>query len=380
MSTDIRVINFLSVKLASRCNLDCTYCYWFRDQSVYAQPPVLTVEAERALFEKLEVHISKYNLETFSILFHGGEPLLFKKKRFISFLNNLLLIQGYTNCEFKLNLTTNGVLIDPEWVEIFRTFNVGVTVSIDGPPEVHDKFRVDMKGHGSHKQVIHGLDCLREAGVKAGVLAVCVPGTDPEQITKYFVDELGIKMFDILVPDATHADNPASIASYYKKLFDLWYDEYATRGIEVRFPKALLNGILGGKAKTDDIGYGPFGYTIAMITDGALEVSDILRITGTGANRTEFNIQTHNLQDVTTDPRWQEVYHASLNLCETCETCEYRNACGGGHMAHRWSPTRHYNNPSVYCADLKEIFDHIWDRIEPELYQIIPIFNSVSCD
>ena len=56
---DLPVFEFLLVKLASRCNIKCTYCYWFRDPAVYKKPPVLTVEAEDAMCRRLEDHIKR---------------------------------------------------------------------------------------------------------------------------------------------------------------------------------------------------------------------------------------------------------------------------------------------------------------------------------
>ena len=70
------VFTFLLVKLAQRCNIACTYCYWFRDADVYKKPAVLTVESEDALCKALEAHIREFDLENFVVIFHGGEPLL----------------------------------------------------------------------------------------------------------------------------------------------------------------------------------------------------------------------------------------------------------------------------------------------------------------
>ncbi|MCC2097457.1 MAG: 4Fe-4S cluster-binding domain-containing protein, partial [Hyphomicrobiales bacterium] len=79
------VFQFLLVKLASRCNINCTYCYWFRDAEVYKKPAVFTKDAEDAFCQRLEEHIREHDLEEFLIIYHGGEPLLFPKHRFITF-------------------------------------------------------------------------------------------------------------------------------------------------------------------------------------------------------------------------------------------------------------------------------------------------------
>ena len=57
-----RPVAFVLVKLASRCNIKCTYCYWFRDADVYKKPAVLTPEAEDAFCQRLEEHIREFEL------------------------------------------------------------------------------------------------------------------------------------------------------------------------------------------------------------------------------------------------------------------------------------------------------------------------------
>ena len=89
-----RPFAFVLVKLASRCNIKCTYCYWFRDAMVYAKPAVLTPEAEDAFCLRLEEHIREFDLPFFLLVFHGGEPLLFPKRRFDAFLKKLRAIEA----------------------------------------------------------------------------------------------------------------------------------------------------------------------------------------------------------------------------------------------------------------------------------------------
>ena len=62
-----RPFAFVLVKLASRCNINCTYCYWFRDAEVYAKPAVLTPEAEDAFCLRLEEHIREFRLDHFLV-------------------------------------------------------------------------------------------------------------------------------------------------------------------------------------------------------------------------------------------------------------------------------------------------------------------------
>ena len=77
------------MKLASRCNINCTYCYWFRDADVYKKPAALSAESEEAFCRRLEEHIRRFELDRFLLVFHGGEPLLFPKRRFVALQEKL---------------------------------------------------------------------------------------------------------------------------------------------------------------------------------------------------------------------------------------------------------------------------------------------------
>jgi uncharacterized protein len=366
LSQEAPIFTFLLVKLASRCNINCTYCYWFRDAEVYKKPAVLTIEAEDAFCDSLEEHIVNFELEQFAIVFHGGEPLLFPKHRFVKLQEKLLAIEERTGCAIGRGLCSNGILIDAEWTDIFKKYGVDVTVSIDGPAEIHDKYRVGFKGEGTHADTLTGIAALRAAGMEPGVIVVCNPASDPEKILSFVVDELGIKNFDVLPPDATHADNPPPIHDYFIKLFDAWFDKYAAQGVRISTLDAMIQGLLGNVSAADTIGLGPID-TVTLMTDGTLEPLDVLRIMGNGSTKSDASVFANALQDVQDDVRWRDAFDASMHVCDTCQACEYLDACGGGHLAQRWSPARKFDNPSVYCESWKKIFGHLWTRISPTL-------------
>jgi len=363
---DRPVFQFLLVKLASRCNINCTYCYWFRDAEVYKKPAVFTKDAEDAFCKRLEEHINEYGLEEFLIIYHGGEPLLFPKHRFITLQKKLDAIEERTGCMLSRGVSTNAMLIDEEWAKILKDHDISVSVSIDGPAEIHDKYRLDMKGKGTHAQTLAGVENLKKVGIEPGFISVCNPDTDPEVLLRYVVDELGVKNFDILPPDATHEDNPPPIHDYYIKLFDVWYDDYAEKDVRISTLDAMIQGLIGEPSGADTIGLGPIE-TVTLMTDGTMEPLDVLRIIGDGSTKTDINVFDQPIQDVQNDLRWRTAFEAGMELCDTCKACEYFDCCGGGHLAQRWSNEKQYDNPSVYCESWKKIFDHIWKRLSPTL-------------
>src|SRR5262249_26272989 len=75
-------ISQLLVKVASRCNIDCSYCYWFRDPAVYAKPKLMSSAVLDQLLRRIEEHVARHALAEFPIILHGGEPLLWGVENF----------------------------------------------------------------------------------------------------------------------------------------------------------------------------------------------------------------------------------------------------------------------------------------------------------
>jgi uncharacterized protein len=352
----------LLVKLASRCNLKCTYCYWFRDESVYSKPKVLTMEAQNALMSKLETHIKKFNLSNFTISFHGGEPLLFNKKRFAGLCAEITELGTKLNCRFNLCLTTNGLLFDSEWISIFEEFHISIALSIDSTAESHDARRIDARGVGSFSRVEKALRQLQSSKVAFQVLSVCDVSQHPQAIFDHLVERLGVKRFDILIPDHTRDDVFPSISGHYQSLFDLWFDVYSQKGVEVRILSNFAKVVMGFQSKSEAIGYGQ-SKICTLMTDGTLEAHDALRIAGRGHSSSKIDVFENELQDIEEDPLWMEVLDSTRNLPKECESCVFKDACGGGFIANRWSNKNRYNNPSAYCSDLKAILNHVTEKI-----------------
>lgn len=353
------VCTWLLLKLAMRCNMNCTYCYWFRDSTVYDKPALLTPEAEAALLIRLEEHIEAHELDSFTVVFHGGEPLLFGKSRFDALCTKLGQLERRSGCKILLGLTTNGLLVDAEWARLFARHRVDISLSIDGPRRVHDGRRVDLKQHGTFDRVVAALTLLRDAGIDPNVLAVCDPHADPAELFDFFVNGLQVRHFDVLMPDATHEDAaPPSIAPYYKRLFDAWYE---SEDVRLRALQELADGLLGIDARKPVT-------LVTMLTDGSLEPNDVLRTAGDASTRTRVNIFEHDFHAIQADPLWREVYEASTTLASKCQSCPFVQACGGGDIASRWSQSRRYDNPTVYCEDMKDILRHMWKRMLPDIH------------
>jgi uncharacterized protein len=357
----------LVVKVAARCNIDCSYCYWFRDPSVYQAPKLMSEAVADQLLLRVKQHIIQYSPPEFYMVLHGGEPLLWGQANFQSFADKCRLVQDETGCPVRVAATTNGVLVDEAWLDCFQKNDIGITVSIDGPAHVHDTHRKTFAGGPTHALVERAIRLLASRDMPFGVLAVCNPGFDANDYVDYF-SRIGVTQYDILFPDSNFEDKRESIGKFYGDLFDFWLAaNQKERTVRIRTVEAMVSGLIGSRSESEAIGYGS-EELCTILTDGTIEPLDVLRIAGESSTRTTCNVFDNALQDIVGEPRWVAAREASLNLCEKCRKCKFMAACGGGYLPHRYAKENGYDNPSVYCDDLYSVFEHMQRTIQKYVY------------
>ena len=153
--------------------------YNLGDSSYALQPKFINHETINSIYEEVKRHCKKNEITKFTLIFHGGEPLLMKKNEFLKMISlfNSLIEEGIV---VVFALQTNGILIDKEWCEIFKKYNIGVGISLDGVKEINDINRVDKKGNGSYDNVIKGISVLQEHfNSEFGLLSVVNIDADP---------------------------------------------------------------------------------------------------------------------------------------------------------------------------------------------------------
>jgi uncharacterized protein len=357
----------LLVKVASRCNIDCSYCYWFRDAAVYNKPKLMSVDVLDQLLRRTEEHVVRYALPEFPIILHGGEPLLWGVENFHRIAAGCADISRRTRCEIAIGVTTNGVLIDEAWLDCFEQNGIAVAISLDGPAHVHDARRRTFQGGGTHAAVERAARMLVSRDIAVSALAVCDPAVDPAEYAAFFAD-CGIASYDIMIPDATVDETPPRIAAFYTRLFDLWLAANRhQRTTDIRIVTDMVASLLGVDAPTEGVGYRAVELCTIM-TDGTIEAHDVLRIAGDGSSETACNIFDHAIDDIRSEPHWQAAREASIAICDKCRNCKFMNACGGGYLPHRFSKRNGYDNPSVYCDDLYATFEHIQATLAEQVY------------
>jgi uncharacterized protein len=240
---------------------------------------------------------------------------------------------------------------------------------MDGPKEVHDAFRVDHSGRGSHDQVVRGITVLKDACVPFGILCVIPLGTDPLLVHRHFI-EIGCKRITYVLPHFTHDDiapvrqlyGPTPCADFLIPVFDDWWFN-GTLDIHIGDLWNIARVIMGGESHIETIGNIPPLY-VFIEPDGELEGLDNLRACENGLARINLNVQSADFLDILkTDSMHRTAIFQGMRLPDGCQECPERETCAGGYLPHRYSRGRGFNNPSVWCEDLLKLFTHIRLRL-----------------
>jgi uncharacterized protein len=360
------------VKIYEFCNLNCTYCYMYNlaDSSYLSKPARMSEHTRDAFFVRLREHAQGHNINPVTIVLHGGEPLLVGKDYLDRWITSLRQALGDTQALVRLQ--TNGILLDDEWVELLHRHDVRVGISLDGPRDQNDQFRVDLRGRGSYDRVLGGLRCLvnHPLGhqVFGAVLSVANPQIPAAQMWDFWRG-LGVTRYDFNLPHCTHDQPPwfaaDDLTQWMIELFDLWWVQDDPR-YEIRFFKNIVDLVLGAPFSTDYIGGKPGGIAVVE-TDGAIQGADALRACEDGMIELGLSVEYHAFDDALKDPLVRLANHSSAQLCDTCQACRVREVCGGGYLPHRYSQARQFDNPSVYCDSLYTLISHIRERIVESL-------------
>lgn len=357
-------------KITGACNLRCEYCHFFADPEVKDYPSRTPMDVEKRVVQRIEEHIRKYDIKHLGVCLEGGEPLILGKKRLTTLIKLLLQVEKNTGCNIRQSLTTNATLLDEEWVEILSDYKLGVTVSLDGPGKLNYR-RCFANGEPSYQKVLDGIKILQNAGKEFGVLSVANPKTDPKDLVDGLINDFGIHGFDIIIPKYDYDDKQAgkvkSIANFFSELFYLWYENYSKKGIKIRICNDIAMLLLGGEPQANTI-RGGVPKHLLITSNGYLQPLYNLGARLRNNNKKQQpNVMTHSLDAVVESPDWIKVSREIEYLPMICIKCGFKNVCKGGIPYTRYSSQGGYTNPTIYCEDIKHIFESAWKLIRKDL-------------
>lgn len=213
------------------CNLNCRYCYYLKKDQLYPDGAALRM-ADDLLEEYIAQHIAATPGDLIHFSWHGGEPTILGLDYFrkIVALERKHLPPGRRIVN---GLQTNGTLLDEDWCRFLAAERFGIGLSLDGPPEMHDRYRVNKSGTPSHKQTMRAFKLLRRFRVPCDILCVVHDYNVqfPAQVYRFF-KEIGASYIGFLPvvepqPDAPNGVSPHTVPAeayglFLCTIFDEW--------------------------------------------------------------------------------------------------------------------------------------------------------------
>ena len=362
------------LKVASRCNLNCTYCYVYNkgDESYKAQPFRMSTATVSALLSRVASYSLQERLHEVTFVFHGGEPLLAGPEFFRQFVTEAMATFS-SQVKLLFLLETNGTLLSVEWLDLFRELGIAFGISFDGPANINDRNRINHAGAGSYAQVRRALDMVvgdrRLDSLFGGVLTVVELDAEPLDIYRH-LRQVGVRRCDFLLPDGTYDNCPPGLsldgsqtpyADWLIKIFDEWFSNEDT-ALSIRIFESIIKLLFDPRAGNESLGGGQNGLLV-IETDGGIEPVDALKVCGPAFTKIGLNVAWNEIRDVYSNDLVQRYQQGATRVCNTCRTCPVVAVCGGGYLPHRYSLRNGFDNPSVYCRDLMKLITHVRNRV-----------------
>jgi len=377
-------LHVIAKPIGPLCNLRCSYCFYLSKQELYAD---VDGQRWRMTPETLEAYIEQYIasqsdlVEEVNFAFQGGEPTLLG----IEFFEEVVRLQQKYIGEGRrvLNaIQTNGVLLDDAWCEFLAENQFLVGLSIDGPGDLHDKYRRTASGGGTFETVRRSAERMQRHGVEFNTLT-CVNrhnGAHPRRVYT-FLKDLGVQYMQfipIVEPlEHTHASGdstavsersvgPAQYGDFLCGIFDLWSLEDVGR-IFVRDFDEMLAAWVGVGASL--CVYSPrCGRALAIEHNGDLYACDHF----VAPEYLLGNIHEHQIAELAVLPQQERFGHDKTDLlADVCRQCKYLFACNGGCPKDRIVQTADDERRLNYlCEGFKRFFAHI-DPVMKEMARLI---------
>ncbi len=376
-------IHVVAKPIGPLCNLNCEYCFYLEKQALFG-PNENYRMSDDVLSAFITNYVKSQPTPVIEFVWQGGEPTLLG----IDFFKRVVEIQKrFSGAKTIANsLQTNGTLLDDEWCRFLKKHNFMVGISLDGPKQIHDRYRRDRKGAGTFDKVMRGLRLLQKHKVDYNVLASVARETATKALDVYrFFKKEGVEFIQfapvveraagpedasqglrLAGPAALHKEEeqtevtPWSVIpeEYGDFLIDI-YEEWVRHDVGTVFVmnfEWVLNAWIGNPSPVC-VHAKKCGRSVVIEHNGDVYACD------------HCVYPQYRLGNITTD-KLSRMVELSLQsgfgvkkeavLPSWCSECEVLAACQGGCPKHRFEKT-YYDEPGLQylCPGYKKFFLHI---------------------
>jgi len=371
LGTTPRITSLLIKPASAVCNLDCAYCFYLDREA----DPYKALPGRRMSLETLERLVDTYLFYSYPnsvFAFQGGEPTLAG----LPFFQKLVEFQqrfGRNGQSVSNALQTNAVLVDRNWCQLFHEYNWLVGASLDGPEELHDRYRFNKEGRGTWKRVMAAVELMQAEKVEFNVLCVLSQANveKPRELYRFFrklgidnVQYIPLSEFDKNGEPLPFTITPEQYGRFLCETFDIWWPD--RRKVRVRFFDNLAEALAGQK---------PGSCTLHETCDSYVVVEyngDIFPC--------DFFVESvWKLGNINVDS-WPEIarrrkrYEFAANKTiphPLCQACEYQAICHAGCPKFRHARHRRFDDLDYFCPAYKMIYAKAMEPLRREVEKLL---------
>jgi uncharacterized protein len=378
-----RPFHLLTKPIGPICNLDCKYCFYLEKEKLYPGENSWRM-SDAVLEEYIRQYIHSQPAPEIHFAWQGGEPTLLG----VEFFRKAVALQNkFADGKSIFNaIQTNGTLLDDEWCGFLVQNKFLVGLSVDGPAELHDKYRVDKRQQPTFSAVMRGLELLKKHGVDFNTLTVINRANSQQPLVVYrFLKSIGSRFLQFIPlverpapvdmkndgydfaapPPPGRKENVSAVAPWsveaeqYGNFLCAIFDEWVRQDVGTTFVQ-LFDVALGnwmGLGSTLCVFAEKCGAALAIEHNG-----DIFSCDHYVYPRHKLgNVMNQSLGAMVNSQQQTKFGNDKLDsLPKYCRECEVRFACNGECPKHRFIKTPDGEDGLNYlCAAYKKFFNHI---------------------
>lgn len=366
----MRPFSLLVKPACGDCNLRCEYCFYLPQRGLYP-----STKHHRMSDDVLETMIRTYMATPqpqYAFGWQGGEPTLMG----VDFFRRVVELQkkhGRRGATVANGLQTNATLIDDEFARHLARYHFLVGCSLDGPQRMHDRFRLNAGGGGSHADVLKGIEALRRHGAEFNILVLVSQANvhEPEVVYEYLLEQ-GF-YYQQYIPcvefDESGAPLPFSISggewgAFLCRIFDAWHRQDSRR-VSIRHFDSVVNYLVTGQHNVCHMG-GDCRQYFVVEHNGDLYPCDFwvrehLRL---------GNVQHTSWEEAYASEAFKQFGSQKTQWHEACTDCTWRVLCMGDCLKHRIPIAGDPRTLSHLCDGWKAFYAHTHERLEALATQI----------
>ena len=349
----------------SDCNIDCRYCFYKgRDTSVGTGRQRMSDD----VLEKLVRDYMQLGFLVSGFAWQGGEPTLMG----VDFFRKAIELQkkyGSVGQQVSNTLQTNGVLLDDNWCRFFHDNKFLLGISIDGPKEFHDRYRIDHSGTGTFDRVIRGIRTCQKHDVQFSALVLLNNNNveQPDALFDFCIEnDLTYLQFIPCVETNPTTGKPADFSitpkqygDFLCRLFDLWYG-YGPDKLNIREFDSLTTYYVMGKHSICTYSKQCTGFVVIEHSGDAFCCEFFVE-----PKWRLGNILETPLEKLAGDSNKRAFARNKQKLCDKCLVCGHLDICRGGCMKdrHRWND-KDEERESYFCESYRQFFDYTLPRFK----------------